>query len=267
MLMIDGSLIAERIANLFRENSEVIPISDDQKRFSIAFDFGEYSLVLCGSDARVRVKLPVSNFSTALKDALLVSICSAREAVADSLKPYKLTVWKSKSKHVKGKPKLEALAGEQELHLEICSVPCDISTVDQAQVEAEKILLKSVEWIVSYSFTGAEGAGAEEGRRRQSLASRVERSSANRRICLEKYGYVCQVCDEEMTSKYGELAEHFIHVHHLEGLASSGVRWIDPTKDLIAVCPNCHSMLHRQTPPLTPVQLRMLIATQKGGEE
>jgi hypothetical protein len=34
---------------------------------------------------------------------------------------------------------------------------------------------------------------------------------------------------------------------------------IDPKKDLIPVCANCHAMLHRQTPALKPDELRMLL--------
>lgn len=36
-----------------------------------------------------------------------------------------------------------------------------------------------------------------------------------------------------------------IHVHHLAPLhESTGVREVDPEKDLIPVCPNCHAAIH-----------------------
>ena len=37
---------------------------------------------------------------------------------------------------------------------------------------------------------------------------------------------------------------------------------IDPVKDLIPVCPNCHAMLHRKTPPLLPEELGRILKRQ-----
>jgi 5-methylcytosine-specific restriction protein A len=34
---------------------------------------------------------------------------------------------------------------------------------------------------------------------------------------------------------------------------------VDPIRDLTPVCPNCHAMLHRQTPPLTIEELKQAI--------
>ncbi len=34
---------------------------------------------------------------------------------------------------------------------------------------------------------------------------------------------------------------------------------LDPSKDLIPVCPNCHAMLHTSDPPLAPDKLREII--------
>lgn len=38
-----------------------------------------------------------------------------------------------------------------------------------------------------------------------------------------------------------------------------GEYYLDPKKDLIPVCPNCHAMLHRKNPPLEPAELRQII--------
>ncbi|HHO0788469.1 HNH endonuclease [Aeromonas allosaccharophila] len=59
--------------------------------------------------------------------------------------------------------------------------------------------------------------------------------------------------------KYGELGKGFIHVHHMMPLSEIGEEYVvDPIKDLIPVCPNCHAMLHRRNPPLTIDDLRKL---------
>jgi len=47
---------------------------------------------------------------------------------------------------------------------------------------------------------------------------------------------------------------------HIEPLGEVGGELnIDPIKDLIPVCPNCHAMIHRQTPALKPDDLRALL--------
>ena len=44
---------------------------------------------------------------------------------------------------------------------------------------------------------------------------------------------------------YGELGKDFIEVHHLHPV-SQGERKVNPIEDLIPLCSNCHSMIHRQ---------------------
>ena len=34
---------------------------------------------------------------------------------------------------------------------------------------------------------------------------------------------------------------------------------VDPLRDMIPVCPNCHAMLHTKNPPLTPEELKAII--------
>ncbi|MBF4509315.1 MAG: HNH endonuclease [Aeromicrobium sp.] len=52
--------------------------------------------------------------------------------------------------------------------------------------------------------------------------------------------------------RYGEVGREFIHVHHVESLAAIGGRHkVDPQKDLLPLCPNCHAMIHRLPHPQT----------------
>ena len=57
---------------------------------------------------------------------------------------------------------------------------------------------------------------------------------------------------------YGDIGHNFIEVHHrIEVSSHEGNRYkIDPIKDLIPVCSNCHSMLHRVKPALKIKQLQ-----------
>jgi hypothetical protein len=86
--------------------------------------------------------------------------------------------------------------------------------------------------------------------------NRYERNSEARKKCIEYYGLNCSVCNFNFEEKYGELGKGFIHVHHLTQLASINKSYqLDPIKDLRPVCPNCHSMLHKCTPPLSISEL------------
>ncbi|WP_419921299.1 hypothetical protein [Candidatus Poriferisodalis sp.] len=92
------------------------------------------------------------------------------------------------------------------------------------------------------------GARIPEGAKNRVEVNRYERDPEARRLCLEHYGYVCQVCDIRFEERYGEIGRGFIHVHHLIPLGDiddHDNHIVDPVVDLRPVCPNCHAMLHR----------------------
>jgi 5-methylcytosine-specific restriction protein A len=90
--------------------------------------------------------------------------------------------------------------------------------------------------------------------------NRFERSGKARDACVAKHGSRCAVCDFDFAERYGEVGKGFIHVHHKRPLAKLKVTYrLDPEKDLVPVCPNCHAMLHRREPPLDVEQLRRLL--------
>lgn len=100
-------------------------------------------------------------------------------------------------------------------------------------------------------------SGYEEGQKKISVSTRYERNPINRTICLREYGYSCRICGMNFSQRYGEIGNHFIHVHHIIPVSKMGEHYVvDPLNDLIPVCPNCHAMLHRTDPPLTPDDLK-----------
>jgi 5-methylcytosine-specific restriction protein A len=117
-------------------------------------------------------------------------------------------------------------------------------------------------WHSPSESEGATSTDAEEGNRTAILVNRYERSTKNRKACIETYGAFCCVCGFDFFRAYGEIGKDYIHVHHLTPLAvlEGKARKIDPIKDLRPVCPNCHEMLHQANPPYTPEQLRAIIA-------
>lgn len=101
--------------------------------------------------------------------------------------------------------------------------------------------------------------GESEGAALLKLIKQYERSRINRAACIEIHGTACQICGSDFGHQFGELGEGFIHVHHIVPVSEmSGSYSLDLGKDLLPVCPNCHAMLHRNSPALTPDELRSI---------
>lgn len=101
---------------------------------------------------------------------------------------------------------------------------------------------------------------------RQVLVNQYERDPIARAACLKRHGYRCAVCNMSFEERYGEIGKDFIHVHHKKPLATCGEEYrIDPERDLVPVCPNCHAMLHTTEPPRTVDELRSSLAAQGTG--
>jgi 5-methylcytosine-specific restriction protein A len=102
--------------------------------------------------------------------------------------------------------------------------------------------------------------GDSEGALIEVVSKRYERSRINRAACIEIQGTSCVVCSFDFGTAYGPIGEGFIHVHHVVPVSTIGRGVIvDPGKDLVPVCPNCHAMLHTSRPPLLPDELRGVI--------
>lgn len=132
------------------------------------------------------------------------------------------------------------------------------STVDVQPVQIiwrfEQSTDRPAEALAEEVLTPAQFA---EGAVRQITINAAERSRAAREACIEHWGCQCAVCDMTFGQRYGELGDGFIHVHHLQPIASRGEQYhVDPVTEMRPVCPNCHAMLHRQEPPLSIEALR-----------
>ena len=96
-----------------------------------------------------------------------------------------------------------------------------------------------------------------DGALRRITVNAYERDPEARDACIAHFGAACRVCTFDFGATYGAFASGFIHVHHLRPLSDirSG-HMVDPKRDLIPVCPNCHAMLHQTSPPLTVAELQ-----------
>lgn len=138
-----------------------------------------------------------------------------------------------------------------------------VSKIDKYRLEIEEMIgnLLETHWILQDATEIIPSdINYSEGKTIQVLVNSFERNHGARRKCIEHYGFRCQICDFSFEEEYGELGRHFINVHHKIDLSTIGFEYsVDPIKDLIPVCPNCHSMLHMKKPSYTVDELKGII--------
>lgn len=92
------------------------------------------------------------------------------------------------------------------------------------------------------------------------VMNRYERDSHARRLCLAHYGTSCAACGFSFEAAFGQAGEGFIHIHHVVPVSQLGPGYeLDPIRDLVPLCPNCHYMAHRRSVPYTPSELRRMM--------
>lgn len=104
---------------------------------------------------------------------------------------------------------------------------------------------------------------AEEGRlleRRHVIRERNTRLRNKKiKVAMERHGCVaCEVCGFDFAQVYGERGAGYAECHHAVPLHVSG-KTRTRLEDLVLLCANCHRMVHRRVPWLTPDELRGLI--------
>ena len=99
-----------------------------------------------------------------------------------------------------------------------------------------------------------------EGAKRTISINAFERNAKARKACIQHHGLDCAACGLNFEQTYGPLGDNFIHVHHIVPVGALEHEYeVDPVKDLVPVCPNCHAMIHRVTPPLSIAQLKEIL--------
>jgi len=100
-----------------------------------------------------------------------------------------------------------------------------------------------------------------EGHCKQIFVNKYERDPKARKACLDHFGYACQVCGFDFEKVYGPIGRGIIHVHHHKNKISASKKEckINPLKDLIPVCPNCHTMIHSRREMLIIDEVKALL--------
>lgn len=90
--------------------------------------------------------------------------------------------------------------------------------------------------------------GSKEGKVRVISSNVYERDPRNRRLAILYHGMTCKACGFNFFDVYGEHGKDFIEIHHIKPLHQLQGQeiHIDPKKDMIPLCSNCHKMIHRR---------------------
>jgi predicted HNH restriction endonuclease len=99
-----------------------------------------------------------------------------------------------------------------------------------------------------------------EGKLLQVLVNRYERDPKAREACLRFHGRWCKGCGMNFKKVYGNDIPDIIHVHHTKPISSySNKTTTDIAKDLVPLCPNCHSVVHSTKKPMNLSDLQKRI--------
>ena len=87
-----------------------------------------------------------------------------------------------------------------------------------------------------------------EGSKKIVYTTKYERNPQARAACLAYYGYACKICGMNFGDTYGPDFKEIIEVHHIVPISEIGKDYVvDPIKDLIPICPNCHAAIHSKS--------------------
>lgn len=111
---------------------------------------------------------------------------------------------------------------------------------------------------------GAPEASFFEGASVRILVNRYERDANARRACIEHHGAKCHACGFAFGAVYGVEFKNLITVHHLKPLSAVRAKYaLDPIKDLVPLCPNCHLLVHQRTPPYSVQEVRSILSSPR----
>ncbi|WP_413173163.1 MrcB family domain-containing protein [Anabaena azotica] len=90
---------------------------------------------------------------------------------------------------------------------------------------------------------------------------RVERNQALCKKAKEIHGYICQACNFNFETRYGEIGKNYIEAHHIVPIATLEKTKVqlNPLTDFTVLCSNCHRMIHRIKPTPTLEEFKKII--------
>ena len=102
-----------------------------------------------------------------------------------------------------------------------------------------------------------------EGRMTEAKLLRRQRNRQARQQCLEASGYKCYICGFDFEKTYGEIGKGFLEVHHKRPISTYDEEHEIPQSELVALCSNCHSMVHRRKEAMDVDELKNIVQNKK----
>lgn len=77
--------------------------------------------------------------------------------------------------------------------------------------------------------------------------------------CNHNNKLLCEICSFDFLEKYGEIGKDFIEAHHTKPISEMKENERTKIEDIVLLCSNCHSMIHRKRPWLKKEDISKLI--------
>lgn len=137
---------------------------------------------------------------------------------------------------------------------------CNKQSLEELEKEWQTIINKN-QIIINNNTWCKNVVSFKEGNLRETISKSYERNIKARQECLAQKGYSCCICNFNFKDFYGDIGEKFIHVHHLWPISEKkGEEYIiNPLRDLVPVCANCHAMIHKRKPLYSLEEMRNII--------
>ena len=157
-------------------------------------------------------------------------------------------------------------------YVKITKVPIPESTDSDFSITLEWMqhgiyLVFSLLTISDISENGIFGQAVQtEGTPQEIRSIRYERNHINRELCLHMKGHSCAVCGMNFFDTYGIIGKDFIEVHHTTPVSEMDEDFVlNIERDLVPLCSNCHSMVHRKKPPYSIHEMKMILEENSYG--
>ena len=69
----------------------------------------------------------------------------------------------------------------------------------------------------------------------------------------------CEICGFDFFKKYGDIGKNFIEAHHTKPISEMKENERTKIEDIVLICSNCHSMIHRKRPWLNKENIKKLM--------
>lgn len=126
------------------------------------------------------------------------------------------------------------------------------SVRDISQAVYDHILSKATSLPATPAGPRNEGQGSFistniEGKKKVVYSTVYERDRNLRAQAIEIHGLTCKACGFNFGETYGTHGKGLIHIHHIRPLFETGKpQYVDPETDLVPLCANCHTIVHRR---------------------